>query len=280
MKKILTTTCLTILLALTSCQSQNENNLSDVNSDEKTTKEVDTIKLGVSPTPHGEIAKVAKEVLKDEGIDLEIVEFDDYIAPNNALNEGDIDANYFQHTPYLENFNEDNNMDLIAVSNVHLEPIGLYSKKYDSIEKIEDESEVIIPNDPTNGARALKLLEDNGLIKLKKDAGIEATEKDIEENPKNLKFTAMEAPSIPRTYEDSDLAVINSNYALQDGLSPLDDTIALESKDSPYTNVIAVRPEDKDSEKTKKLVEAFSNEKVKEFIDKHYKGAVISALKN
>ncbi|MDO4661568.1 MAG: MetQ/NlpA family ABC transporter substrate-binding protein [Tissierellia bacterium] len=278
--KKLITAVLSLGLLLTACSSKDDNNSNTVSSNNvSNTQQAEKIVIGVSPMPHAEIAEVAKDYLAKEGIELEIKVFDDYVTPNNALDEGDIDANFFQHHPYLENFNKENGLSNVAIANVHIEPLGLYSKKYKSFDEIEDGAEVIIPNDPTNGARALKLLEDNGLIKIDENAGTDATENDITDNPKNLKFVAMEAPSISRTFDDSDLAIINSNYALQDGLSPVDDTIATESTDSPYANVIAVRKEDKDSEKSKKLIEAFGSKEVEDFINEKYKGAVIPAFK-
>lgn len=235
------------------------------------------LRLAVSPSPHAEIANLIKDRLEKEGVDLEIVEFTDYETPNLALEEGDVDANYFQHIPYFDDFTAKNDLHLEILCGVHIEPMGVYSSKYKSIEEIEEGAEVFIPDDTVNGARALLLLEAKGLIKLDEKAGLDATEKDIKDNPKNLKFKALEAATIPQTYEDAGLAVINGNYAIQNGLNPLKDTILLEDSQSPYTNIVAVRAGDKDKDEFKKLKEALQDELIKDFIEKKYEGAVVYA---
>ena len=239
------------------------------------------IVIGVSPTPHGEIIEGLKPEFEKEGLDVEVVNFDDYIQPNLQLEAGDLDANYFQHKPYLDSFTEERNIDnLDVLGYVHIEPMALYSEKYKSVDEIEDGAEIIIPNDPSNGARALILLEDAGLIKLKDKTNLNSTEKDIAENPKNLKFTAMDAPSIAQVYKDSGAAVINSNFAIGQGLDPTSDSIFLESTDSPYANLVAIRKEDADKEKFQKFLKVLNSEEAKTFIEETFKGAVIPAFEN
>ena len=239
------------------------------------------IVIGVSPTPHGEIIEGLKPEFEKEGLDVEVVNFDDYIQPNLQLEAGDLDANYFQHKPYLDSFTEERNIDnLDVLGYVHIEPMALYSEKYKSVDEIEDGAEIIIPNDPSNGARALILLEDAGLIKLKDKTNLNSTEKDIAENPKNLKFTAMDAPSIAQVYKDSGAAVINSNFAIGQGLDPTKDSIFLEPTDSPYANLVAIRKEDADKEKFKKFLKVLNSEEAKKFIEEKFKGAVIPAFEN
>lgn len=239
------------------------------------------IVIGVSPTPHGEIIEGLKPEFEKEGLDVEVVNFDDYIQPNLQLEAGDLDANYFQHKPYLDSFTEERNIDnLDVLGYVHIEPMALYSEKYKSVDEIEDGAEIIIPNDPSNGARALILLEDAGLIKLKDKTNLNSTEKDIAENPKNLKFTAMDAPSIAQVYKDSGAAVINSNFAIGQGLDPTKDSIFLEPTDSPYANLVAIRKEDADKEKFQKFLKVLNSEESKKYIEETFKGAVIPAFEN
>ncbi|NBI07807.1 MetQ/NlpA family ABC transporter substrate-binding protein [Senegalia massiliensis] len=240
-------------------------------------EDVSTLKIGATPIPHSELLNEVKEKLADDGITLEIVEFTDYVKPNLALSDGELDANFFQHTPYLEDFNEKNDTDLVALAKIHVEPLGLYSDKYKDVEKIEKGSTIAIPNDPTNGGRALLLLENEGLIQLDKEAGLLATEKDIVENPKELEFKALEAAQIPRSLDDVDLAVINGNYALEADLVPTEDAILLEGKESPYANIIAIRPEDKDNKNLEVLVKALQSDEIKNFIEENYNGGVVTA---
>lgn len=274
MKKKILLVVLALALVLTSC-SKKESKKEDgqtTNTDNK------KVVIGVSPAPHKEIAEKAKEILEKDGIELEIKEFDDYVTPNTSLEEKDIDLNFFQHIPYLENFNKERGTKIVSLGGVHIEPLGVYSKKYKSLDELKDGDEVIIPNDATNGARALKLLEENNVIKLKENAGLEATEKDIAENPKNLKFTPVEAATIPRAYEDAALAVINSNYALEANLSPKKDAIATEKAEgNPFANVIAAREADKDNETYKKVVQAFQSDEVRKYIEEKFDGEIIPA---
>lgn len=190
-----------------------------------------TIKIGASPAPHTEILEQAKDALAAEGINIEILEFSDYILPNESLASGELDANYFQHEPYLISFNEENGTNLVSMGNVHYEPMCIYAGKTTSLEEIPDGAKVSVPNDPTNEARALLLLEANGLLKINADAGINATKLDILENPHNLEIVEMEAAQLPRTLQDVDFAVINGNYAVASGLN-MSDALAKEEKDS------------------------------------------------
>ncbi|NLJ97951.1 MAG: MetQ/NlpA family ABC transporter substrate-binding protein [Tissierellia bacterium] len=238
----------------------------------------DVIKIGVSPRPHRELVELIEEDLEKEGVKLEIIEFDDYVKPNLALADGEIDANFFQHEPYMNDFKEEKNIDIISLGGVHIEPMGLYSSKIESIDELEDGSEIAIPNDTTNGSRALLLLEKEGLIKLDPAVGILATENDIVENPKNLKFEALEAAYLPRVLDEVDGAVINGNYALEADLVPTEDSILLEEKDSPYANIIAVRAGEENEDKLVKLIKVLQSDKVKKFIEDNYEGGVIPAF--
>ena len=211
-----------------------------------------TIVVGASPTPHAEILAVAKEVLAEEGYELQIQEFNDYVQPNLALDGKDLDANYFQHQPYLDDFNAENNTDLVSIAAIHYEPLGIYPGKTKDLAELPDGAEVLVPNDTTNEARALLLLEAQGLIKVDPTAGFKATINDIIENPKNLKITEIEAAQLARSLPDVDIAVINGNYAIQAGLNAATDALAKEEKDSlsatTYANIIAVRKGDENRE--------------------------------
>ena len=235
------------------------------------------IKIGVSPEPHRKIVDAAVPVLEKEGYKVEITEFNDYVLPNTALSEGELDANYFQHTPYLNEENKSRNLNLVSAGSIHLEPMGLYSKKIKSLDEIQDGATIAVPNDSSNEARALKLLAANGLIEVKD--GELVTPADITSNPKNLKFTELEAAAVPRSIDDVDAAVINSNYAIPAGFNPTNDSIIIEDKDSeaakPYANIVAVRSGDENSEKIKALVKALQSDEVRDFINKEYDGAVI-----
>ncbi|KXG73804.1 MetQ/NlpA family ABC transporter substrate-binding protein [Thermotalea metallivorans] len=236
------------------------------------------LKVGATPVPHGEILEFIKPKLQEQGIQLEIVEFTDYVNPNLALESKEIDANFFQHVPYMEAFSRERGIQMISVGKIHVEPLGLYSKKIKTIHDLKNGAVIAIPNDPTNEGRAFILLDAKGIIKLKKDAGLEATEKDIEENPKKLVFKPIDAAQLPRTLEDTDASVINTNYALQAGLNPVKDSLIIEGSESPYANIVAVRPEDQDKETIKKLVGALQSPEVKQFIEEKYKGAVVPAF--
>ena len=223
------------------------------------------IVLGVTPFPHGEIAKVMKPLLEKEGYILVIKDFTDYIQPNMALAEKNLNANFFQHIPYLENMNKERKLGLAWVAKVHIEPLGIYSKKIKKLNELKKGDRIAIPNDPTNGARALRLLEKSGLIKVKKGELI--TIRDITENPKGLKIVELDAAQLPRTLEETQASVINTNFAVEAGLIPTKDAIVLESSDSPYANVLVVREADKNSKMTKALVKAINSPQVKKFIE-------------
>ena len=225
-----------------------------------------TITIGVTPFPHKDIMVVVKGLLAKEGYNLEIKEFTDYVQPNMALADGNLDANFFQHIPYLENMNKEKDLKLTWVAKVHIEPLGLYSHKIKALGELKDGDVISVPNDPTNCARALRLLEANGLIKIKE--GELVTAKDITDNPKNLKITEIEAAQLPRTLDDVTAAVINTNFAGEAGLIPSKDAIVIEGKDSPYANIIAVRESEKDSPAIKALAKAANSPEVKAYIVK------------
>lgn len=269
MKKKLLTVILALTLVLSACGGEQ--------AKEKPAAETKKLKIGVSPVPHEEIAKIAKEKLAKEGIELEIVVFDDYVQPNLSVKDKELDANFYQHQPYLTKFNEENGTKIVSLGGVHVEPIAFYSTKIKSLDELKDGAEILIPNDATNGSRALLLLQENGLLKLKNGVDL-PTLLDIEENPKNLKFTEVEAALIPGAYKDVDGAIINSNYAIGAGLNPLKDGIVIEGKESNYANVIAVNEDRKDEEVLKKLYEAFSSEEVKKFIEEKYQGSIVPAF--
>lgn len=241
-------------------------------------KDTAKVVVGCTAKPHGEILEVVKPVLEKQGIDLEIKKFTDYVLINPALKDGQIDANFFQHIPYLEDYNAKNKADLVWTVKVHTEPMGVYSKKLDSLDKLSVGATVGIPNDATNSGRALAVLENAGLLKLKEGVGVTATDKDIADNPKKLKFQMMDAPMLPRALEDLEICVINSNYALEANLNPVQDSIFMEPKDTPFANVLVVRAEDKDKESIKKLNQALQSPEVKEFLEDTYKGSCIPAF--
>ncbi|WP_282797490.1 MetQ/NlpA family ABC transporter substrate-binding protein [Streptomyces sp. CC224B] len=238
--------------------------------------------VAATPTPQGQILDyVKKNLAEKEGLELEVKEFTDYVTPNTATQQGEVFANYFQHKPYLDDFNKKNKTDIVPVPNgtVHLEPLGVYSKKIKKLADLEKGATVAVPNDTTNEARALKLLADNGVIKLKDGAGFAATPKDIAANPKNLKFKELEAAALPRTIKDVDAAVINGNYALEADLSPAKDALVAEqAKDNPYGNFLAVKKGNEDDPRVKKLVKLLTSPEVKKFIDDKYDGSVVAAF--
>jgi len=228
-----------------------------------------TLKVGVSPVPHAEILGAVKDKLAKEGINVEIIEFTDYVQPNLALNDKNLDANYFQHKPYLDEFARSRNLKLVSAGAIHLEPMSVFSKKIKDLKDLPDGARVAIPNDPTNGGRAL--------LKLRDGAPITATPQDITENKKNLQFSELEAPQLPRSLEDADISVININFALEAKLNPKD-AIFTESSDSPYANIVAVREGDENRPEIKKLIEALTSQESKDFIEKKYNGAIKTAF--
>lgn len=235
------------------------------------------LKIGATAVPHAEILEQAKPILAKEGINLEIVVFNDYVQPNMALHDGEIDANYFQHQPYLDEFNKEHNFDLKSVGGVHLEPMGIYSKKIKSLKDLPNGATIAIPNDPTNGGRALLLLQKNGIIKLKDNSTLTATVNDIVANPKNVVIKEVDAAQLPRTLDDIDAAVINTNYAIEGGLNPMKDALAIEDSTSPYVNIVVVRKDEVDDPKIKKLMEVLQSQDIKDFIHNKYQGAIIEA---
>lgn len=239
-----------------------------------------TITVAASPVPHAEILKVAGEILAQADINLKVVEFTDYIQPNKATENGEVDANYFQHGPYLENFNEENGTHLVSVAAIHYEPLGLYPGKTKTLDELADGAQIGVPNDTTNEARALQLLAAQGLITLKDGAGLTATKNDIVDNPKNLNIVEMEAAQLPRQLSSLDMAVINGNYATEAGFYSADDAIAAEDADSEaaqtYANVLVVKEGNEETPATKALIAALESQKVKDYITDTYHGAVVA----
>lgn len=235
------------------------------------------IKVGVSPGEHGEIMEEVAKVAEPMGLNIQIIEFSDYVVPNQALADGDLQANSFQHRPYLENQMNDRGFDLVEIGTTITTPMGIYSDKIEDLADLPDGGRVGIPNDPTNGGRALLLLQDLGLIALAEGTGLVPTPLDVSENDKNLRFLELDAAQLPRSLADTDISIINTNYALAAGLSPRNDTIAMEEADSPYVNIIVVRQGDQDEDWAKKLVDAYHSDEVKAFIDEKYDGAVLTS---
>ncbi len=237
------------------------------------------LKIGASPVPHAEILEVVKPLLAKEGIDLQVVEFSDYVQPNLALNDKELDANFFQHEPYLDNFmTEHTDVKLVNAGGIHIEPMGIYSKKIKKLDELKDGASIAIPNDPTNGGRSLLLLEKAGIIKLKDGIGVKATVQDIIDNPKHIKFQEVEAAQVPRTLEDVDAAVINTNFAMQVNLVPTKDALFMEDSTSPFVNIVAVRKGDENRPEIQALLKALKSDEVKQFINDKYKGAVVPAF--
>ena len=235
------------------------------------------LKIGVTPGPHAQIMEVVKKVAEKDGLKIQIVEFSDYVQPNVALNQGDIDINSFQHLPFLENMVKDRKYDLVMLAKTFTFPMGIYSKKIKNIKDLKDGAVIAMPNDPTNGGRALLLFEKAGLIKLKPGLGHKASVVDIVENPRKFKIRELEAAQIPRTLEDMEIAAINTNYAMSAGLVPAKDALILEDSSSPYANILAVRGKDKDNPLYKKFLKAYQSEEVKKFVTEQFKGSVIVA---
>ena len=271
MKKVLTLVLsATIALSLAACGAKNTDGAKDSKKDSK------VITVGASPAPHSEILETIKDDLSKKGYELKIEKFTDYKTPNTALDNKDLDANFFQHVPYLEKEVKERGFKLDYTVKVHLEPIALYSKKIKDIKDLKDGAKIAVPNDPTNETRALRILEKAGLVKVKD--GDLVTARDIVENPKNLKISELEGAQIPRSLDDVDAAVINTNFALEVGLTPTKDGLLVEDKDSPYANILAVRKDNKDSDAIKALSEALTSDKVKQFINEKYKGSILPSF--
>lgn len=258
---------------LTACGNQ------EVKKEENEEESKGTIKVAASATPHAEILEQAKPLLEEEGWELEVTVFDDYVQPNLVVESGDFDANYFQHIPYLDNFNDEQGTNLVNAGGIHYEPFGIYPGTKSSLDELEDGDTIAVPNDTTNEARALLLLQDNGVITLKEGAGLEATVKDIESNPKNIKIQELEAAQVARVKDEVAFVVLNGNYALQAGFSVGNDSIAYEQADSEaaktYVSVIAVKEGNENSEAIQALIKVLKSDEIQEYINDTYDGAVI-----
>lgn len=238
----------------------------------------ETLTIGATPVPHVEILEVVKPDLKSQGIDLKIVEFNDYVQPNTSVSDKLLDLNFFQHRPYLDSFIKDHGSDLVEVGGIHIEPIGFYSHKLKDLKDLKKGATIAIPNDPTNGGRALLLLQTAGLITLEDPKAISATPLDIKENKLNLNIKELEAPQLPRSLDDVDAAIINTNYAIDAGLNPLKDALFIENADSPYVNVVVGNSQSVKKDSVKALLKALQSDKVKKFINDKYNGAVVAAF--
>lgn len=292
MKKLLALTLVLVLcLGLAACgggtSTDTDTNAdtssdADTNGDATANGETITLTVGATPNPHAEILAQVKDDLAAEGIDLVVKEYSDYVVPNTAVEEGDLDANYFQHTPYMEKFNEENGTHLVSVGKIHYEPMGIYPGLTKTLEELPDGATIAVPNDATNEARALQLLAAQGLIELKEDAGLNATPNDITSNPKNLQFKELEAAMLPQTASEVDLSVINSNFAMEGGMNPATDALASEDADSEaaqtFANIVAVKEGHENDPAIQALVKALQSDKVKEYIEKTYSGAVVAVF--
>lgn len=238
----------------------------------------DKLSIAATAVPHAEILEFIKPALANDGVELEIKVFNDYVQPNLQVAEGRLDANFFQHKPYLDEFNKGRGTDLVSVANVHVEPFGIYSSKLKSLDEVTNRATVAIPNDATNGGRALLLLDRAGVVTLKDKSNILATARDIAENPNKVRIRELEAATLPRVLDQVDLALINTNYALEAGLNPTKDALAIEGDDSPYANILVTRAQNAEDEAVQKLVKALQSNEVKEFIEEKYKGAVVPAF--
>jgi len=238
----------------------------------------DELNVAATAVPHAEILEFVKPQLAEQGVELNVKVFTDYVQPNIQVSEERLDANFFQHQPYLDEFNKGKGTELVSVVGVHIEPFGAYSSKLKSLDELPNGATVVIPNDATNGGRALLLLQKAGVITLKEGAGITATPRDIAENPKNIKIRELEAATLPRVLTQVDLALINTNYALEAKLNPTEDALIIEGSDSPYVNILVARPDNKDSAAMQKLAKALHSDAVKQFIKEKYKGAVVPAF--
>mgnify|MGYP001859470126 FL=1 len=277
MKKFLTTSLLTLtLFGLTACGNSTDTNKPDSNT--ANTESSNTITVGATSVPHAEILNEVVDNLAEEGITLNVKEFSEYTVLNPSLSSGEIDANFFQHTSYLNNYVEETSDKLVSVGPVHTEPMGIYSKTAKSLDELADGDKIAVPNDATNGARALLLLESNGVIKLKEGVGDKATIFDIEENSKNLEIIEMDAAALPRALDDVKMAVINTNYALEAGFNPMEDAIAIEGSDSPFANILVVKEGNENKPEIQSLYKALTSDEIKTFIEEKYQGAVVPAF--
>ncbi|MGC8119790.1 MetQ/NlpA family ABC transporter substrate-binding protein [Marinobacter sp. VGCF2001] len=240
--------------------------------------QAETLSVAATPVPHAELLEFVKPALAEQGIELDVKVFTDYVQPNIQVDQKRMDANFFQHQPYLDEFNDGRGTNLVTVAGIHVEPFGAYSSKIDSLDALEEGAVVAIPNDPTNGGRALLLLQKAGLITLEDESKITATPRDIADNPKDLDFKELEAATLPRILNQVDLALINTNYALEAGLNPSEDALMIEGSESPYVNILVARPDNKDSDAMQKLANTLKSDAVKDFIMEKYEGAVVPAF--
>lgn len=245
---------------------------------DKKAEKAAALKVGATPVPHAEILNFIKPNLEKQGVKMEVIEFSDYVKPNLSLNDKEIDANFFQHDPYLAIFVNDRKLQLASAGKVHIEPMGVYSKTIKDIKAIPDGAKIAIPNDPSNGGRALAILESAKLFTLKQGVGVNATVADIVDNPKKLQVIEIEAALLPRSMDDTDLSVINSNFAMEAKLNPTKDAIFQEPKESPYANIVAIRKGDEKRPEIQKLMKALQSPEVKKFIEDKYQGAVVPAF--
>lgn len=282
MKKLLSAfLLLTLALVLVACGSKNEGNDTNTNSSggDDTEKELTKLVVGASNVPHAIILEEAQPILEEQGIELVIEEYTDYVLPNTDLADGEIDANYFQHIPYLESFITDHNLDLVNAGGIHIEPIGVYSKEYTSLEELPEGATILMSNSVADHGRVLAMLEAQGLITLAEDVDkTKAEVKDIVDNPKNIQFDAnYEAALLPQLFnnDEGDAVLINSNYAIDAGLNPLEDSIAIEDSESPYVNIIAVRAGDEENKEIKALIDVLKSKEIQDFILAEWKGSVV-----
>lgn len=296
-KKVLSLLILALIIFVSACNGQTTNttlpaDTATPDTDQATVAETEDAKvtagdepterekivIGVTPNPHEPLVKLVVDDLKDQGIDVEISVFNDYYTPNPLLNDGELDANFFQHIPFFENDVAENNLKLEILGGIHIEPMGVYSTKIESLAELKDGDEVLIPNDTVNGGRALLLLQAEGVIELKDGGTVNSTERDIIKNDKNLSFVPLEAAAIPRSYQDAAVGIINGNYALDNDLNPVEDAIVLEGASSPYVNIIAVRDGDAALPKFQALLAALQSDEVKAYIESEYSGSVVPAF--
>ena len=274
MKKFFTSVavCAAAAIALTGCGDDK------AKEPAKTASADTTITVGATPVPHADILNFIAPEMKKQGVTLKVLEFSDYVKPNMALADKEIDANFFQHKPYLDSFAKERGLKLSSLVAVHIEPMGVYSKKFKDVKSVPDGAKIAIPNDPTNGGRALMLLQSANLLKLKDGVTITATPGDIVDNPKNIEIVEIEAALLPRSMNDVDYSVINSNFAMEAKLNPVKDSLFTEPKESPYANVVAIRKGDENRPELQKLAKALTSPEVKKFIEETYKGAVVPAF--
>lgn len=284
MKKINRSLLIVLVLALAltafGCTKNEPAPQAETPSQGQEVKELTKVTVAASPVPHAEILAQVKDDLAAKGFELEVIEFSEYVQPNLVVEAGDVDANFFQHKPYLDNFNEERGTNIVPVAAVHYEPLGLYPGKSKDLSNIPDGATIAVPNDTTNEARALLLLEANGIIRIKEGAGLTATKLDIVENPHNVEIVELEAAQVARVVNETDFVVLNGNYALEAGFNVQKDALAKEEQDSQaaqtYANILCVKKGNEETEKTKALIEALKSDKVKQFIADTYEGAVVA----